>query len=307
MTRARSTFVRGAVLSVVLGLTSLTAVGPAHAEPQLLASQFKVNQADPESSVPTPEQAMRKPLEMGYFLMDLAELAQRAEQKSDYPAAIRFYRAMAKAVPDRSIAFSKQCAAYQALGNRKNALETCQAALGLLGSTAEDYARFVNVMVEGNTPLSATNIADVDAVVAHLQHEAKDRPEVVQLSAELACKLAMRLADDTRMRACTQRLEKLAPAAATTFTFRWARAMQLHDSSQVRQIIGEASRAGLPPALIAHMNDGLQALRAANAAQSVWHNPAARRWLVPVAVLLAALALLGGGLRLLRRRSGHPA
>lgn len=274
---------------------------------RLLASHFKVNQADPESSVPTPEQAMQMPLEMGYFLMDLADLAERAEKQGEYAKAIPFYKAMAKAVPDRSISFSKQCTDYQLLGDRKNAIDTCRQALGLGGVTVGDHEHFVNVVLEGSAPLSAEEIGDVDAIAAHFQHEAKGNKELLMLSGRLACQLAVRLGDNQRLRACTKQLDAVAPADATTLTFHWALAMGEHDAARVERVIAEATRAKAPSALLGKMNDGLRTLRAAEAQRSVWGRLGLPAWLVQAVVVLCGFGVLAMSVVVTRRRSSRPA
>src|SRR4051812_45708366 len=66
-----------------------------------------IDEEHPERSVPTPEQALKNPLEMGYLVMDLVARAEAASQRGDHAAAVRYYAAIAKAVPERSVSYTK--------------------------------------------------------------------------------------------------------------------------------------------------------------------------------------------------------
>jgi hypothetical protein len=68
---------------------------------------FPIDDANPEAGVPTQVQANERPLDFGYYLQDLNERAERAVKRGDTDAAVRYYRAMAKAVPDSKIPVEK--------------------------------------------------------------------------------------------------------------------------------------------------------------------------------------------------------
>jgi hypothetical protein len=80
-----------------------------------LSKRHAIDEHDPEASVPTPEQAMRNPLEMGYLLMDLIARAEAATQRGDHAAAVRYHRAIVKAVPARALAHANLCRAQETL------------------------------------------------------------------------------------------------------------------------------------------------------------------------------------------------
>src|SRR4051812_42102541 len=50
--------------------------------PGQLSTIFKINDADPESKVPTPQQRIGNPVEFGYYLQDLLARAESATKKN---------------------------------------------------------------------------------------------------------------------------------------------------------------------------------------------------------------------------------
>src|SRR5690349_6017232 len=115
-TRALALSAHAAVLGTALPLLAEDSAKEGPAAPRAdLNSKFSIDDAHPERSLPTPEQAMKNPIEMGYLMMDLIARAEAASQRGDHGVAVRYYSAVARAVPDRSISFSKLCTAYEAL------------------------------------------------------------------------------------------------------------------------------------------------------------------------------------------------
>src|SRR5262249_27086776 len=110
-----------------------TAAPPEHAMRPGSMSEWPVDDKDPLKTVPTPAQRDSEPLQFGYHLMDLADKAQDATKRGDHEAAAKFYEAMAKAVPDVSIAFAKMCESYEAAGQREKAITACGIALNKQG------------------------------------------------------------------------------------------------------------------------------------------------------------------------------
>ena len=101
-----------------------------------------IDDAHPERSVPTPAQQMADPLKFGDLITELGLRADAATARHDHAAAARYYLALAKAVPDRSYAFTKLCEQLEASGRRAEAIAACGAAVSRRGATALDVTRY---------------------------------------------------------------------------------------------------------------------------------------------------------------------
>lgn len=256
--------------------------------------QHAIDEQHPEDSVPTPEQALRNPLEMGYFLMDLIARADAATARGDHSAAVRYYRAMAKAVPERATAFSKLCQSYEALGDLTSARESCQKALGRSGVTTQDYARWVRLTLRQPGAPSASDVTEIDSVIGHLDTELAALPEGKLLAAELGCELAAKLEDEARLTRCTKQLAAVAPDDPRTFTYRWALALQKGELDVAEQTLVAARAKGFPEAALLGMHEKI-----AQARQKPTWLSAARAWAGPFVLIVASL---GYWLWSLRRR-----
>jgi tetratricopeptide (TPR) repeat protein len=264
---------------------------------KLAEEAFKVNDADPESSVPTMEQAMRSPLKMGYFVMLLIERGKAAQEHKEFPAAIRYRRALVKAVPERSIGYSLLCQTHEAAGDLPAATKACRDALGKAGVTVEDNLRFVNLVLAKQGDLATSEIEDVQAIIAHLDKEltSDDKPIVIE---RMRCDLATRVADEKGLEACTQRLGELQPNDPRTFAYSWALALRKRDFDTATALIASAKAAGLPEPAIAKMQAGLQAER--DRAEPV------RRWLDQWGLLVGLTLSLLSLAALLSQRKRAP-
>lgn len=279
------------VRALCLALPILAAASPVRAQDEdPLVSDFVIDDADPESSVPMPEEAMRKPLHMGYHLMLLSERADAATARGDHVAAAKYWRALGKAVPDRSLPSARACKSFEAAGDYDSALQECRDALGKEGVTVEDNERFVSLLLRKTDPLSDTDIADVEAVAKHL-HEQLDGEQGELQQNLLLCQLATRLSDAARLRACTSRLQALAPKAAQTFVFTWSLAMLEHDYESASSVIDDAKKASAADSIVSSMQSALRAATAQTAQrdESGWRP---RLSAVTGALALAALMLL---------------
>jgi hypothetical protein len=249
-----------ALLTAIACLAALASAGPVRARPaDPIKSTFAVDDNDPEGSVPSAEAAMKRPLDMGYYVMSLSDKAEAASKQGDHAAAVKYWRALAKAVPDRSVAFSKMCKAYEAAGDRDNALVACRAALGRGGVTVDDNLRFARLVLAKPTALGDAEIADVDAVIAHLERELGDEGALV--AGRLRCDLAVRLEDVARLRACTKQLQAKAPNDPQTIAYTWALALKERNFARAETILEAAERAKLPAAALDKMNETLAAER----------------------------------------------
>lgn len=268
-------------------------------ESQEIPSRFAIDDDDPEGSVPSHADAMKQPLEMGYFVMTLSERAEAAEQRGDHGAALKYYRALGKAVPDRAVAFARACRLYERIGAREQAVEQCRLALGKDGTKVTDHARLVRLMLARPGALPVEEIADIDAVLSHLEREtaalaAGSRPGTAASSIvhELRCELGARLRDVTRLSSCADALTKIAPDAPRTLVFRFALAVARGDLDAAEGLIAQARGAGLPGAALASMRERLSSERE-RMSLAARLSRGELGWLAaPVCFALAALALL---------------
>lgn len=225
-----------------------------------LTTVFTIDDADPESSVPTAEQAMRRPLDMGYHIMMLSEKAEKAYDSGDYRASIRYWRAVQKAVPDTSLSRRKLCRAYEAAGESAKAIDSCREALGLPGVTVDDNERYVGLLLQRPGALSARDIADVDSISAHLEQElGPDKGPA--LAKKFQCQLAVRSNDIPRLEVCTNALDQLRPNDPETLVFSWTLALTRGDFEKAEQLIQRAHAAKLPSAAVTKLEQTLSAER----------------------------------------------
>jgi hypothetical protein len=131
--------------------------------------QFILNVADPEASIPPLDQRNANPLQFGYFLQDLLDRAAEAAKQGDTAAAIRYQRAIARAVPERALAFSRLCALYESTGQRQAAIEACRGAVDREGVVIDDYIRYVRLLLGSSGAIAKADADEVRAVVAHLR------------------------------------------------------------------------------------------------------------------------------------------
>jgi tetratricopeptide (TPR) repeat protein len=274
----------------LLGATSRAHADAADSESgagdvEQIKTRFIIDDDDPESAVPSAREAIGAPLEMGYWVMLVSDRAEAATRRGDLAAAVKYYRAIAKAAPDRAGAFAKICETYAAMGDVDTALSSCRAALGLEGAVVDDYASYVRLLLSRATPPSAAEIADADAVIAHLQAElvTPDANASVKLVPErLRCQLGLRIEDKKRLAACSKALAAQAPDDAGTIAYGFALALMEQDFDRAEALVAQARRAGLDAAAVESMQQRLR-------------SEAERRpWLVRVFADARALGLVGG-------------
>jgi hypothetical protein len=245
------------------------------------AAAFSVDDADPERVVPTQAQADASPLEFAYYLQDLTERAEAAARRGDHRAASRYFRAMARAVPDSSLPHQQLCASLVALGDTGGAIAACQQALGLPGVRAEDFQRFAELVL-GTPAATRSQLDDVAAAARHLAAQPATRAPGLQL----LCRLAVRIDSVPLLEECTGGLAAATPADATTHVYQWSLALHQGKRDEARQHIAEARAAGL----------GEEALARMDAATP--DAPSRARWMLVAGFALAAV----GSLVLVRRR-----
>src|SRR5690349_18331618 len=81
--------------------------------PEQFSQLYKINDDNPEANVPTAKDRTANPLEFGYFLQDLLTRAEVAALRKDQAGVIKYYRAVAAAIPEEAKGWSLLCEAYQ--------------------------------------------------------------------------------------------------------------------------------------------------------------------------------------------------
>jgi hypothetical protein len=222
--------------------TALAALTP-------LSSEFRIDDANPEASVPGPAARNAKPLEFGYFIQDLLSFAESAARSGDHVAEARYYRAFTRAVPDSAVGFSRLCESLAAADRRDDATVACRAALGLHGATVKDHVRFVELVLSKHGQLSLEEIEDLKQVVAHL----RSNPETAVAGHHLQCQLGVRIESIPLLEECTKALAVIAPEDPKTITFEWALAVRKGDPSGGRREIARARALGMNADQLARM------------------------------------------------------
>jgi hypothetical protein len=217
-------------------------------------TSWPIDDKDPESAVPTEAQRNRSPLEFAYWLQDVIDKGQLAAKAGDHEAAVRYYRAVVKAVPDRAIGVTRLCEEYEALGELDKALTYCQTALSMDGARFYDYERYVKLMLKKPGDLSKADISDLTKVFAHL-HEDK----TIQANyEELECQFASRTKNVSTLQRCVADLKTKAPMAPRTALFELDLALIQGDFGQARQLLDAAKAGGtMPPDVIQRMEKEL--------------------------------------------------
>jgi tetratricopeptide (TPR) repeat protein len=246
-------------------------------------SVYPIDDADPRRSIPTAEQAGANPLQFGYWLMDVATRAEMAEKRNDYRAAIKYYQALAGAVPHRAVSYAKICRAHEVLRERDQALETCRVALGKEGARTDDYSRYVRLLMDHPGPLPAAEIAEVKEIVAHLGKDPATRGG----SHDVQCQLGVRLDDRKLLESCVAGLVVLAPSDGRTVSYQWALAVARRDFTEARRLVDRARLVGIKAEGIAQMEQGI-AIQEARGRLPLWLGAIA-------AVLALGLLLFRGG------------
>jgi hypothetical protein len=248
-----------------------------------------IDDAHPESSIPSLQDQLKNPLKFGYLLQDLLAKAKQAGERGDHAAAARFYEALIKAVPTRSYAFSKLCEERLAQADRPGAIEACRTALFKEGVNVADYGRFVGLVLAKTGPLSGDERQELEAVLTHLDAD----PTAAVPAEQMRCQVALRVNDVAALEACTAALAKSAPADAITVSFQWALALAKGDHAGAARLVERARAAGMA-------SDGLARMEKLTSGLGWSRFGRAMLWALGGAIALALLGL--GARRLLNRR-----
>lgn len=252
---------------------------------------FPIDDEDPSKSVPPLERRNARPLAFARFLMEMSARADDAVKAEQHARAVRYFKALTVAVPDRSVAFSKLCQSYEKLGDLEHAAESCRDALGRDGVKLEDYQRFGGLVLQ-KPQLGEGDKQDLLDVVRHLEQSAGTRVA----GAQIDCELALRTKDRQRFEVCTRLLEEHAPKDARTLSYSWAFAMMREDLTGAMKVVERAEHASVPAPALDKMRSAVaeaESLRFKRIA--VW-----------VAVAVATVAVIALVAFRHRRRELHP-
>lgn len=260
-----------AVLASVLALATAAAPSSARADtsppassadptgkPPLTAQEVKaeeakkwaINDDDPASNIPGEALRMRNPLAFGDWLGDVADRGLKASKQGDHDKAVKYFKALAIAVPDSAPPFGKLCEEYEALGRREDGITACALTLVRDGVRLDDYDRYVRLVLGRPGRLSAKDLATLLDVVDHVRKD----PDAGELPAErLTCDIGMKTQDAKYLSECSAMLKKAAPNDPRTLAYEWSLAMVNHRYDDAWGIIARAKAAGLKADTIAEM------------------------------------------------------
>ena len=255
-------------------------------------SKWVVDDKDPVSSIPTEQMRSRDPLEFGYWLQDCITKGLQASKSGDHEASIRYFTALAKAVPNRPVSFKKLCDEYELLNDRENAIAACGSVLRLEGVDVSDYIRYLKLIITKRGTLSDREVTSMGAVVQHLREE----PAGKGVADEWECEVGIRTQSVAQLEECTAALGAKAPDAPDTLFYQWTLAMQKDQPAEAERILGRARATAMPPDTIEHLENRTKAAVARH------------RRNVGLGILASLLALVAAAALfvLLRRREPDP-
>ncbi len=245
--RARRSMARGPGAAAAASIVAILAFSGAAladlpaAPPGSMLSKWPVDDHDPAGKAPTAEQLRADPLEAGYWLQDVILKASIASKHGDHEAAIKYYQAAFKAVPDRAVSQVKICEEYEAMGQLDQAANACGLALTLDGLSVNDYVHYVRLVLKKPGPLGDKERLALANVINHLKEDEGGREAATQLG----CELGVRTDDVARLQECVTALSTTAPNAPETIAYQWALAVRQSNYGRARQLIEDAKAAGL--------------------------------------------------------------
>jgi hypothetical protein len=255
---------------------------------------FFVDEQNPENSIPTPELTAKHPLQMGYLMMALTEHADAETKRGNHEMAARYWLALAKGTPTRSVGMVKACASYAAAKAWDKAADACAQALGRGGATVGDQVRYVQVMLERKGALDSTGVEAVTAVLSEVERAYGADPKGKKRLVALRCRLAVNQTDAAGLEACAQAVQSWPAKDPERVLFATAAAVNNKDWDRAEQIVEDAGKAGLPAPLLAQARAQIAAQKTLQSSKA-WDNFKSH-W-APVLGVAVALALLGLVLR----------
>jgi len=211
---------------------------------------WPIDEDKPERSVPTEAQRNRDPLAFGYWLQDVTAKGQLAAQRGDHEAAIRYFRALSKAVPDRAIGLTRLCDEYEAEGEREKAADACAIALWKEGVVYRDYEHYIHLVLAKQGPLSPAEIAEGHKIFDHLREDKTLNDGFY----DLECQFSSRASDVRGLERCVAVAQAKAPDAPTTLIYEWELAVRKGNIPEARQLLDRMKASGLKPEVVERMN-----------------------------------------------------
>jgi hypothetical protein len=208
---------------------------------------------------------------------------------------IKYYRALAAAIPEEAQGWSLLCEAYQTAGDRERGIRACKYAISRKGVQIKDYRRYIELLVAKPDDLDADERSEITAVLAHLDQQ----PDMAVPTAHVRCEAAVKMNDAAALKACTAVLATVAPDDRKTIVFQWSLAVMRGDRGEAGQLLGKAEKAGLPP-------DSLDRMSKVTIPSHWWVSPGRGVAVLGVAVLLALLAMFAYRRRLTTSRRLAP-
>jgi hypothetical protein len=253
-----------------------------------LPGSSKIDDANPEANLPTPEEQVKDPVKFGMLLQDMLASARDAEKKGDNETAARYYRALTKAVAT-AYGPAHLCETLIKMNDREGALAACREAVVREGVTVADYDRLADLLMLGADPLPKEIRAEINGLVEHV----KTQRTAAGVGAEqFLCRVGTRFHDVALLESCTEALARVGAKDPISLTFEWNLAMEKHDFRAARKIVDEARKSGMPPNAIGMMDDATSTLR--------------RRWYLRAGAWLVGLLTAAYLVRLGVRRYGLP-
>ena len=276
------------VVAAATGVVLTFALNPRALADEPSAPKWQIDDADPEANVPTQAEANQAPLAFGDYLMELTARGITAMERENPESAVKYFRALVKAVPDRSAGYSRLCEAYAKAGDLVQADEACFAAIRHPGAKTQDFRRALQLRVARRAELTDEEIEATKAIVVHLRDQGADP----LLIAQSECDVASVLGDGAGMEACAATLNELAPDDPRTVTYSWALAVKHRRFFEARRLLQRAEQINVEPNSLDKMRAGTSAL---------WRQMASSWGLAGVAII-AVLGLGVLGAFQLRRR-----
>ena len=209
--------------------------------PGQLSSQFRINDDNPEASIPPDSVKNKNPLEFGYLIEDLLARAAAAKEQKRYAQLVQYDRALVLAVPDRAKSWSELCKAYKLVNNRERAMRSCKFATERGGAELQDFVGYVELALMKPEALTPVEAADLRAVVEHLDKEGSG-----VVANHLRCEVGVKLHDVKMLETCTTALAKVAPNDVKTVVFQWNLAVEKGARADAARLLGRAKELGLP-------------------------------------------------------------
>jgi hypothetical protein len=254
-----------------------TAVDKAPAPKDGWLSKWPIDTEHPEAHIPSEDVRNKDPLQFGYWLQDLTWRAGHAAKRGDHAQAVKYYIALADAVPDRSVGFTRACDEYEAMGDLEHAISACAQGLLRDGVLVKDYQHFVHLVLAKPGPLAKKDVSALSTILAHMREDPAGHDYVD----DLECEVAIRTSNVAQLRECTSGMAALGKEGPKLLSYQWNLAVEEGKFRQARDLVEQARVAGTPADKIASM------LKVTSTYER-WH------W-IRLGLVMLAVALLGTG------------